>query len=100
MNVRRDPDGACVTPMVWWCGVVWCVYKGTIRRTAFEYKGNIFVHTQGVGINKAFNLPENIATRPGFEFAASQNDYAGALAFKALDQQIVKAVAKHRAQGW
>jgi hypothetical protein len=72
------------------------VYKGTIRRTAFEYEGNIFIHTQGVGINKAFNMPDNPISRPIFKFAAVQNDSAGAMAFRALDQKIFQAAEARR----
>lgn len=72
------------------------VYKGTIRRTAFEYGGNIFVHTHGIGINKAFNLPESGLTSSGFSYAARANDEAGAKAFRELDERIFQAAAARR----
>jgi hypothetical protein len=45
------------------------------------------------------HLPDNDVTRPGFEFAAGQNDWAGAAAFRTLDQQIFKTVERIRRLG-
>jgi hypothetical protein len=72
------------------------VYQGTVRRTAFEYKGHIFVHTHGVGINKAFDTAKTMVSKPVFEYAAEKNDQAGLLAFKTLDRQIFLAAERHR----
>jgi hypothetical protein len=45
------------------------------------------------------NLPDSVITRPAFNQAAKTNDYAGAMAFRELDQRIFEAAQARRRGG-
>lgn len=81
------------------------VYPGTIRRTALEVDGQLFIYTSGAGINRYHNsgtglIPFGGAAggaaslgRAGGQIGvAAANDAFGAQAFRTLDQQAVKYV--------
>jgi hypothetical protein len=86
------------------------VYPGTIRRTALEFEGQLFIYTSGAGVNRMNNSgdgpgplfiplvgPAIVGIRATAQNAAAKgNDQFGPMAFRTLDQQAFKFIQSKR----